>query len=280
MAASATLDAKILESRLVTRDSTVGGSSVFRIAKSLKEYHDALIQSPANEQAVKLAKDVYTRDVLTYQLEVSKVDKMLQLCDVENDNYQKQEAEMQDEIVVAVTKIADSEQDLGVQKRIRSFTEKCESKAALVNELPVQSVLKRQIEDCDITLEKLAATYEVVEARLQKRVRQYEGLMDAIQTLSSPLVESSGTGIAGGAGAGLTEGGDAEEDEEEDDERDVNGEEGSSRNKGSTSEPAGNTGGDGDDANEEDDAAMTEDDSGAGEEPAEATESAESMEED
>jgi hypothetical protein len=42
------LDAKVLEMRLVTKDSTVGGVSVSKIAKSFKEYYDAFKESRMN----------------------------------------------------------------------------------------------------------------------------------------------------------------------------------------------------------------------------------------
>ena len=90
--AATQLDAKILELRLVTRDSTVGGSSVFKIAKSLREFNEALLQSPADEMKVKQAFNVYTRDVMLYKLEIGKVGKQLNLCDAESGNYKEQEA--------------------------------------------------------------------------------------------------------------------------------------------------------------------------------------------
>ena len=67
----ATLDAKVLELRLLTKESTIGGASVFRIAKSLREYHSALLQDPVDDNFVQVTYESFSRCVAAYSFPFS-----------------------------------------------------------------------------------------------------------------------------------------------------------------------------------------------------------------
>ena len=151
----ATLDAKLLEMRLVTKDSTIGGASVFRIAKALKEFNSIPLSEPENLQE---KYDSYAREILKGSL----------------------------------NQIIALEIELNIQKRIRKYKEVCEKKAVSVNELPVQNSLKRQINDCDKTISELNATLDALDQRISKRTKQAQALLEAVELLDMPLDEDIG----------------------------------------------------------------------------------------
>jgi len=193
---TATLDGKILERRLVTKESTIGGASIFRIAKSLREYNSAIEQDEATEDQIQTAHEAFSRDVLLYRLEMSKLSKAFLLCDDEISNYNIQEGNIEKKIESSRSTILALENELKIEKNIRSFTEKCETKALVVNDLPTPNNLKRQIEECDSTLQNLASSLCNVESKLHKRVKQYETMLQSIQVLSQPLVDNEGTAVS------------------------------------------------------------------------------------
>ena len=203
------LEAKVLESRLVTKDSTVGGSSVAKIAKSLRDYHKALKHRPCNDESVRDSYDIFVRDTMLYRLEVGKLNKILKVCDIENDNYISQEIEIQKESAEAINKMAELQKELEVQKKIRSYTEKCEAKAKVVNELPVQYITKRHIDECDNSIKNMTSTLEIYDDRIRKRVKQYGDMMLSIDVLCQPLEEPNCTDTNNTA------------EEEEEDEEDI-----------------------------------------------------------
>lgn len=183
------MEAKLLESRLITKDSTVGGSSVAKIAKSLREYHRTLKETPCNDDAVREAYDTFVRDTMLYRLEVGKLNKILKVCDIENENYLAQEIEIEKESTEAIIKIAELQKELDLQKQIRGYTEKCEAKAKIVNELPVQYITKRHIEECENSIKSVASAIELYDDRIRKRAKQYEDMMAHIDVLCQPLEE-------------------------------------------------------------------------------------------
>lgn len=213
---AATLDGKILELRLVTKESTIGGASVFRIAKSLREYNAALTQDPVDQHMVLAAHENFSRDVLLYELEISKASKTMQLCDNEIANFKLQEEDIENKIQSTRSTLLALEEELKLQQSIRILTEECEVKAGIVNDLPTPNNLKRQIEECDATLQNLASSLDSVEVKLNKRVKQYESLLQSIQILSDPLVDAECIGIG-------VQGEDDADRDEEGDEEDIDG---------------------------------------------------------
>jgi hypothetical protein len=213
---SATLDGKILELRLITKESTIGGASVFRIAKSLRDYNIAVSQNPKNSEQVQIAHEAFSRDILLYQLEMTKVSKALELCDDEISNYKYQEDVIEEKIKSTKSTLVALEQELHFQKSVRSFTEHCESEALAVNDLPTPHNLKRQIEDCDSTLASLTTSLGTVDANLHKRLKQYESLLQSIHILTSPIADDGDLGVARDAAEGDEADGDGDDDEEVD----------------------------------------------------------------
>jgi hypothetical protein len=74
-------DTKILESRLLTRESAIGGSSLSRCAVRLQQYLKTSAESkatlPGNEY------EAFCRDVSLYQVEMKKYQEVNLMCDDE-----------------------------------------------------------------------------------------------------------------------------------------------------------------------------------------------------
>ena len=119
------------------------------------------------------------------------------------------EIEIQKESAEAITKMAELQKELEVQKKIRSYTEKCEAKAKVVNELPVQYITKRHIDECDNSIKNMTSTLEIYDDRIRKRVKQYGDMMLSIDVLCQPLEEPNCTDTNNTA------------EEEEEDEEDI-----------------------------------------------------------
>ena len=78
---AATVDTKILEARLITRDSAIVGSSVSRIAAKMQQFFSVV--GTDDTAAKSTAYENYVRDIILYKLEMEKVRHIDQMCDRE-----------------------------------------------------------------------------------------------------------------------------------------------------------------------------------------------------
>jgi hypothetical protein len=78
----AAIDTKLLEARLASRESAIGGSSVSQCATRMQQYYK-LVQESDDEKAIAVALENYARGLLLYSLEMDKAEQAYHMCDRE-----------------------------------------------------------------------------------------------------------------------------------------------------------------------------------------------------
>lgn len=176
---------KVLESRLVTKDTVISGPCLSRCALKFQAFSKSKISSePANS-----ALDNFIRDVKLYKQDILNTKQIFLTCEKQIQAYHRSENEIRSEIVSTQTNISKFQQDLEHQKAIRKSREDLEIRATEVNTFDSRSMLKRKIDDVE---EKLAAVHtssSVDDGRIAQRRKQISDLMQAITALQQPLVE-------------------------------------------------------------------------------------------
>lgn len=75
-------DTKLLEARLASRDSAIGGSSVSQCATRMQQFYK-LLQESDDDKAVAVALENFSRGLLLYALEMDKAEQTYRMCDRE-----------------------------------------------------------------------------------------------------------------------------------------------------------------------------------------------------
>lgn len=74
-------DLKLLESRLITRDSAIGGSSLTKCVLKLQQYF--INYNLNNENEINLLRENYCREILLYKIEMEKFKETFEMCEQE-----------------------------------------------------------------------------------------------------------------------------------------------------------------------------------------------------
>lgn len=252
------LDAKILELRLLLKESSLGQASLSKCAAKLHLFGKNLNDNTALE--------AFLREVLMYRLDHEKTDKIFETLRRQGDEYIELESQIGDKIAEAKNNIAALEEELRQQKCIREHRVECEHVASVVNKQPSRSMLKRKIDAVTQSMETTNASIALVEAEIAQKHAHFNVVLQAIADLqksgAAPVEEDVK------ATMDVEDAADANEDDDRDDNRDARNS--SSAHRDQPAEEAVELDEDG---NPIEDAVEEEGGSGSGDEQAEPAES-------
>jgi hypothetical protein len=221
-------DTKILESRLLTRESAIGGSSLSRCALKFQQYMGSyenlssqnvniLANSPpadgtGSRSSSSLGEyEALCREVMLYQLEMKKYDEIYQMYDEETHgkcslsspsffsssslllfiDYEVLEKEIQQKILGTQESIDHLTTELIQQKSLRRHRDECENLAKIVNSVPSCDISKRKIAHLEEEIGKVNEQIAAQEAREKLRFRQFKLISQAIADMSRSLDEEA-----------------------------------------------------------------------------------------
>ena len=208
------MDPKVVESRLVLKESSLVGSGVSKCA--LK--YQALVtssrksQSPENDEEKSKVTDSFVREMMAYRLDIIKAGHIYDAHCNQMVSYEQIEHEINQNITAAEANILQLEESYMNEKHIRVHREELESKAKEVNLLPNRATLKRKIDDLEAKLNAVDESLTTVNNRILSRHAQFQSLLGAISDLQSPLVEEMETLPTEEPSKGPGEGDEAEDD--------------------------------------------------------------------
>jgi chromosome segregation ATPase len=196
------MDNKCLEQRLLTRESTVGGSvgsSVSRCAAkfmNLTTSKKAFEASEKKEDIVTVPLDSFIREMYLYRLDITKTQQIVHSCDEEIESYHSLENEIAKKIEATKAMILQLETELDHERQIRTHREELEEKAKAVNTLPTRSHLKRKIDATNENISSLNDATVIADSRLTQRHKQFNALLQCIFDLQGKLVEEEEVAVA------------------------------------------------------------------------------------
>lgn len=205
------LDAKILELRLLLKESSLGQASLSKCAAKLHLFGKNLSDNNALE--------AFLREVLMYRLDHDKTDKIFETLRRQGDEYIELESQIGGKIAEAKNNIAALEEELRQQKRIREHRVECEHVASVVNKQPSRSMLKRKIDAVTQSVETTNASIALVEAEIAQKHAHFNLVLQAIADLQKSGAAPAEEDVK--ATMDVEDAADANEDEERDDNRDA-----------------------------------------------------------
>lgn len=209
------MDSKILETRLILKESSFVGSSVSKCASKLQ----SLVNAKTTQDLIPF--DSFIREMLQYKLDVTKVEHIQYSHDRQIEAYNAMEQDINEKIKEIEETIFELETQFKNTKSIRLHREQLEKKATVVHSLPSQSQLKRKLDQLDASVHETEASLTAMNSRIAIRYNQFGSLLKCIGDLQSKLVEES-EGIDESEmvdGAGADDDGDEEVRERDDNER-------------------------------------------------------------
>lgn len=185
------MDMKLLEKRLLTRDSVLASSSVSKCALRLQQFLVALQANDQSDSDTEQAKGALIRELALYKLEIGQAVEGALMCEREMDESRAIEKSIEEEIHAAELDINNLTQELNEQKRIRKHKEECELLAKLVNTLPPKSAVMKDIVKAEDALNKLREQSQSAEYRVSMRKKQFQVLLQSIFDMKQNIAEDS-----------------------------------------------------------------------------------------
>jgi uncharacterized protein YaaR (DUF327 family) len=180
------LDNKILENRLILRESSFVGSSVSRCASKFQ----ALINSKRDTNTIeKSILDNFLREIELYKLDIMKGKNILDSFDNQLSSYDTVEGEVKSKISATEDNIIELERNFRNEKLIRLHREKLEAKGDEVKAYPSRHFLKRKIQNLEENISSAEDNIISVNHRISIRNKQFTSLLKSIEELQSKLIE-------------------------------------------------------------------------------------------
>ena len=218
------MDNKLLETRLLTRESTIGGSVGSSVSRCSAKFQ-SLVQSLESNTGSN-AVDSFVREILLYKLDTSKCEHVFNACDEEIAAYHELELTIKNDIAQTRQGNVHLEIELDHERQIRTHRETLESDAKQVNALPTRASLKRKIDNTNANIDSVNESLRAVDGRIGQRQQQFTALLQTIADLQSKLLDEEEFVPATA--------GEIEEEEEEEFREDEGDGRGSTRHSGET----------------------------------------------
>ena len=199
---SATLEAKVLEQKLLLREVTAGGTkttgTVTKIANKLFKYLNSLnettSQNDTNETNLSSSNvegvddyETLIKEIKLYQYEMNKVNYLFDISTKEIASYNDLKDSINGKVLLAKSEIANLEKELDEEQLIREHRLQCEGLASKFNNLPATALLHTTIVDMENTLLGDKDSVLAIEQGIQQRANQFDQLMDSFNSLISKL---------------------------------------------------------------------------------------------
>lgn len=214
-----TIDTKLLEQRLLTRETVIGGTSLSRCAARLQQ----LFHNRDKEQA-SAALEAVNRDFQLYQLEMGKTNQIYDMCGKEISEYEALGREIGERVQQVEDSISRLSVELQQQQRLRRHRQECEMLSKVVNTLPSVSAAQGAIDVVEEQIQRIQEQLAAKEACEQLRKKQFGLLMTSLYDLQKSLAEDSylvqcqqqlDATLAAEEEEGAVVGGEGDEEEEE-----------------------------------------------------------------
>jgi THO complex subunit 7 len=179
------MDAKILENRLLTRESVLYSSSVSKCATRLQQYLNSLNDGTMVQES----RESLLREISLYRHEMSQVTLAVGMCERELVEFQALERDIEDEISTVQANISRLTQELAEQRSIRRHKEECEMIARLVNTLPARSLVTKEITRAEEAVAKLRDQTSVADSKVNMRTKQWQLLLQTVLDMQKNLAE-------------------------------------------------------------------------------------------
>jgi hypothetical protein len=199
------MDAKILEARLLTRESALVTSSVSKCAAKLQSYFLALgaanhvgkekeIKASNSEDAaiapsIEESKESLIREISLYRFEMVQVLASAAMCERELSEYLRMEADTERDIQDAEKHIEQLTEELREHKSVRRHKEEVEMLARLVNTLPAGSVVDKEMRKAQEALDRLRAESAAADNKVRMRSKQFQVLLQCLSDLQRSVEE-------------------------------------------------------------------------------------------
>ena len=178
------LDNKVLEMRLLYKDSVISMPSITKCAKQLNLYQKNLKDMALLEG--------FMNESLSYKLELDKTMEVFAMLEAQEREYDELETVIQNKINVTRNNIVLSEEELKQQLLIRAHRLECEHVATIVNKQPSCSVLKRKIDNITNSLQGIRNSIVQVNSEIANKKALYDILLKAVEDLKRPEDANNG----------------------------------------------------------------------------------------
>jgi hypothetical protein len=185
------LENKILEQRLIYKDSVVGISSLSRCTKSL-----LTVKTAAEEESGK-SLEGFVRELLLFKLEVNKASKALQSIEAQQLEYTHIENDINQARISAQNDITSLNTQLLQEQEMRKHRLTCEEIAVDVNKQSARSFLKRKMHDLNDSVSDTTKTLDRFESEIKIRREQYDQLLHSLRALEEKVFDDDNVQIDG-----------------------------------------------------------------------------------
>lgn len=231
------LESKILETRLINKESSFVGSSVSKCATRFQQLltnKKQLLELSRNPESttnnldsiekkskeLNLSLEHYIREIVQYKLDIHRVSSTQKAYFHQIQCYNDLENEIRSKILKTEYDISEYEVNFGNEKLIRLHREHLEVKASEVNKLPSKNILKRKLHEMETNIINLEKNIEMANSKVSARYKQFQSLLDCLDQLNDnlPLIEDN-DGSTNGNDSGVIQsrshdGGTLDEEEE------------------------------------------------------------------
>jgi hypothetical protein len=203
------LENKILENRLIYKDSVIGISSISRCAKHLLTLKNSSIETS------KQSLEIFLKELLLFKIELEKTKKLLRNIDAQQVEYDNIEIEISHAISITKDEITFLLQKLKEEQEIRQHRYECETLAKEVNFHMKRSLLKRKINDLEENISSTNQSLDEIEREIIIRNEQYQQFLSALAILERKVFEDEDSSV-------MMEGGEEDVVEREEEEERTN----------------------------------------------------------
>ena len=176
---------KLLEKRIVYRESTVQGPS---LSKPAAELH-SLFRNVVDGKDEKLQLESFLNSIMWFKLETLKDQRSMNNFAEEIVEYQELENITDFKIQETKQSIILLREELYQQQRIRGHREECDRMAREVNKLPNRSLMVKEISDIKETLTKTKEQTLITDFSIRMRLKQIQLLISSITSIQNSLID-------------------------------------------------------------------------------------------
>lgn len=182
------LDPKILENRLISKDSVVGTASLTKCAQKLLLLNagggnDSNAQNPEF--------DTYIREILLFRLEAEKSCKALESITAQYKEYNSLEESINTALDNSNKEIQKLNQELHEEREIRKHRMILEDRAKLINKKNSRSYLKRKMAEISDNIQSTNQSLQSIDGEIKLRQEQFNSLMTCLGALEMKLSNDS-----------------------------------------------------------------------------------------
>eukprot|EP01038_Epipyxis_sp_PR26KG_P010202 gene10202-13726_t len=170
------IDGKVLEYRLLTKDSSIAGSSATKCAVMLHE-----------------SKNIFFRDLYLYKLDIEKSIDEFNVIAAQFEEYQGLELGINESINQTNDDISNLNVQLRQEQDLRKHRIDCEEMAKAVNVHPTRAILKRKIDSITETIHDSTNQLALLDKEIVNRKKIFSSLLVLVEEILKDNIELNTT---------------------------------------------------------------------------------------